>query len=283
MQQVKAKMQKIPYFWGIYAQPGKILTKVLNLLPVALIIGGYLTVSHYRHIENPNDKLIPTPQVMFQEMKEIITVPDKRSGEILFWTDTKASLSRLAIGVSIASIGGYLLGIFMGIFPGFRALFGPVITGLSNINPLALLVIILVTFGVGELSKIFLIVFGIGIPIARSIEQAVGKIPKELIVKSCTLGASQFEVIARVIAPQMFPKLVELCKVSLGSAWIFVIAAEAVASTEGLGYRIYLQQRYMNMGLIIPYVLYIALIAYVTDIMLQLTLNKMFPWYNKVK
>jgi len=243
----------------------------------------YLTASHYRHIENPSDKLIPTPLVMFQEMKQIMTVPDKRSGEILFWTDTKASLTRLALGVGIASISGYLLGILMGVFPGLRALLTPVITGLANINPLALLVIILVSLGVGESSKIFLIVFGIGVAITRSIQQSVEKIPKELIAKSLTLGASQFEVLTRVVAPQMLPKLIELCKVSLGSAWIFVIAAEAVASTEGLGYRIYLQQRYMNMGLIIPYVLYISLIAYVTDLLFQLALDKLFPWYNKVK
>ena len=84
----------------------------------------------------------------------------------------------------------------------------------------------------------------------------------------------------RVVSPQVLPQLIELVRVSLGAAWIFVIAAEAIASTEGLGYRIYLQQRYMNVALIIPYAIYITLVAYGTDFGLQLVLRKCFRWYS---
>ena len=114
----------------------------------------------------------------------------------------------------------------------------------------------------------------------RSIQQVVERVPKELIITALTRGASQWEVIIRVIAPQVMPQLIELVRVNLGQVWIFVIAAEAVASTEGLGYRIYLQQRYMNMALIIPYVLYISAIAYSMDISLQFIRVKCFPWYK---
>ena len=83
-------------------------------------------------------------------MKTIITVPDKRSGKILFWEDTKASLQRLGLGIGIASAASYFMGILMGMFPGFRALLAPLVTGLSNINPLAVLVIVLVASGAGR-------------------------------------------------------------------------------------------------------------------------------------
>ena len=271
---------RIPIFFGLHARPGMVFSRVLGLIPIAFLVSIYLFMSHARHAANPDDKLMPTVHQMYDQMKEIATVPDKRSGKILFVEDTKASLKRLVYGLGIAATFGYIVGIMIGLFPGFRALMMPLVTSLSNINPLALLVIILVVLGIGEPSKIFLVSFGIGIPIARSIAQMVEKMPGESIIKPLTLGASQLEVMCRIVAPQMLPRLIDLVRLSLGSAWIFVIAAEAVASTEGLGYRIYLQQRYMNMALIIPYVVYISVLAYTSDLMLQLILKlRCFRWY----
>jgi NitT/TauT family transport system permease protein len=279
----RMKKVRVPIFWGINARPGPVVSRVLGFLPLVLLIGGYFMASHARHVNNPQDKLMPTVQQMYQAVKEIATVPDKRTEQILFWTDTKASLCRLGVGVGIAAVLGYVLGMMIGIFPSTKAIFTPILTVCSNINPLAILVIILVFLGIGEGSKIFLIVFGVGIPLVRSIQQSVERVPNELIVKALTLGASQSQVVVRVVAPQVLPQLMELVRVNLGQVWIFVIAAEAVASTEGLGYRIYLQQRYMNMSLIIPYVLYISLIAYSMDAVLQIVQKKLFPWYKTEK
>lgn len=256
--------------------------RVLGVLPIALLVGLYIVASQARHKVNPDDKLMPSLHQMYGQMTTIITVPDKRSGKNLFWGDTKASLKRLGLGIGIAAAASYFIGIFMGMFPGFRALLGPMVTGLSNVNPLALLVIVLVALGVGESSKIFLIAFGIGIPMMRTIAGMAERMPDELTVKALTLGASQFQVMYKIVAPQMLPRLIDLIRVSLGAAWIFVIAAEAVAATEGLGYRIYLQQRYMNMALIIPYVIYISLLAYASDLALQGILKfPCFRWYQK--
>lgn len=271
----------LPIFWGIHASPGKFWGRVLGFIPIVLLLLVYFNFSHKRHQDNPDDKLMPSISQMYRETVNYVTVPDKRSGKILFVEDTKASLTRLGWGVSISAIFGYVFGIIMGLYPGFRSLLNQLFTALSNVNPLAMLVIILVALGIGEESKIFLIVFGIGIPLARSIEQAVEKIPQEMIVKQETLGASQLGIIYRVIIPQMLPRLIDLVRMSLGSAWIFVIAAEAIASTEGLGYRVYLQQRYMNMSLIIPIVIFITTIAFVNDWILQQVLKmRRFKWYS---
>ena len=267
-------------FWGINARPGPVFSRVLGLLPLVLLIGGYFTASYIRHVDNPQDKLMPGASQMYESMKEIATVPDKRTEQVLFWTDTKSSLCRLGIGVGVSAVLGYILGMVIGVFPSAKSIFTPILTLCSNINPLAILVIILVFMGIGEGSKIFLIVFGVGIPLVRSIQQAVEKVPNELIVKAQTLGASQSQIVVRVVSPQILPQLIELVRVNLGQVWIFVIAAEAVASTEGLGYRIFLQQRYMNMSLIIPYVLYISAIAYSMDLVLQIIRRKCFPWYK---
>ncbi len=65
---------------------------------------------------------------------------------------------------------------------------------------------------------------------------------------------------------------------TLGSAWLFLIAAEAIASTEGLGYRIFLVRRYLAMDVILPYVIWITLLAYTMDWLLRTARARLFPW-----
>jgi NitT/TauT family transport system permease protein len=82
----------------------------------------------------------------------------------------------------------------------------------------------------------------------------------------------------RVVLPQMWPRLVDALRLTLGSAWLFLIAAEAIASTEGLGYRIFLVRRYLAMDVILPYVAWITLLAFAMDSALKLLRAKAFAW-----
>ena len=69
----------------------------------------------------------------------------------------------------------------------------------------------------------------------------------------------------------------------LGSAWLFLIAAEAIASTDGLGYRIFLVRRYLAMDVILPYVVWITLLAWLMDLGLRQLTRLAFPWYEGAK
>ena len=73
----------------------------------------------------------------------------------------------------------------------------------------------------------------------------------------------------RVILPQVTPKLIDAVRLSLGAGWLFLIAAEAVAATDGLGYRIFLVRRYMSMDVILPYVAWITFLAFFIDLGLR--------------
>ena len=77
------------------------------------------------------------------------------------------------------------------------------------------------------------------------------------------------------------PRLIETLRLALGGAWLFLIAAEAIASTDGLGYRIFLVRRYLAMDVIIPYVLWIALLGLTFDRLLQMYSHWRYHWYYK--
>ena len=89
-----------------------------------------------------------------------------------------------------------------------------------------------------------LIAIGITPFIARDIQRRTEEIPAEQLVKAQTLGASTSQILIRVLLPQLMPKLIDAVRLSLGAGWLFLIAAEAIASTDGLGYRIFLVRRY---------------------------------------
>jgi ABC-type phosphate transport system permease subunit len=97
---------------------------------------------------------------------------------------------------------------------------------------MAILPILFICFGLGELSKIVLIVFGVAPVIARDLQGRVQEIPRELLTKAQTLGASTWRIIVRVILPLVLPRLIEAVRLSLGAAWLFLIAAEADTDIE---------------------------------------------------
>jgi NitT/TauT family transport system permease protein len=84
--------------------------------------------------------------------------------------------------------------------------------------------------------------------------------------------------VTRVALPQVLPKLVAALRLSLGPAWLFLISSEAIAATEGLGYRIFLVRRYLAMDVIIPYVLWITLLAFLLDFALKHLSLRAFKW-----
>jgi len=273
-------MKKASRLFGLHADPGNRVSILLAALPFVLLLLVYLFAADVRHKENPQDKLVPTPSQIAQAVDRMVFTPDKRSGEYLLWVDTGSSLKRLLIGVVIAAVIGLLLGLNMAMFPGMRAGLLSGVTFFSMIPPLAILPILFIIAGINELAKVTLIVIGIFPVISRDIFLAVSKMPKAQITKALTLGASELGVVYRIILPQILPRLLDSLRLSLGAAWLFLIAAEAIASTDGLGYRIFLVRRYMAMDVIIPYVLWITLLGFSMDWLMRLCVRKVFPWYQ---
>jgi NitT/TauT family transport system permease protein len=259
--------------------PNKPSAIALGLLPFVLVAVLYTWGSAVRKAENPNDKLLPSVVQMQVAIERLAFEPSKRTGEYLFWQDTQSSMTRLLGAVAIAATAGLLVGLITGAIPLLGSHLNPIITAISLVPPLALLPILFIVFGLGEVAKLMLIVIGITPVIIRDLYQRTRQMPSELLVKAQTLGGNSLQIITRVMLPQIFPRLIDAVRLSLGSAWLFLIAAEAIASTDGLGYRIFLVRRYLSMDIIIPYVIWIACLAFLVDFLLSKFSQKTFPWY----
>ncbi|MEM7615075.1 MAG: ABC transporter permease subunit, partial [Pseudomonadota bacterium] len=148
----------------------------------------------------------------------------------------------------------------------------------SMIPPLAVLPILFILLGLGETSKIALIAIGITPFLIRDLSQRVLELPVEQMVKAQTLGASTLAIGLMVALPQIMPRLIGAVRLSLGPAWLFLIASEAIAADAGLGYRIFLVRRFLAMDVILTYVIWITLLAFLLDLALRQISRRAYPW-----
>lgn len=251
---------------------------LLAALPFVLLIALYLTGSALRLADNPNDKLLPGLATMGDAIHRLAFQPDPRTGNYTLWADTAASLSRLGQGLGIATLLTLLTGMVIGMLPYARAALSGFVDVISMVPPLALLPILFITMGLGEASKITLIVIGITPMMIRDLAQRIFELPREQLTKAQTLGGSTWQIALRVVLPQALPRLITSLKLQLGPAWLFLIAAEAISSESGLGYRIFLVRRFLAMDVIFPYVAWITLLAVLMNAALSLLHRRLFPW-----
>jgi NitT/TauT family transport system permease protein len=259
-------------------QPRRGAAIVLAALPFVLLVATYAVASAARLAENPADKLLPSFASLGRTIYQYAVEEDRRSGDVLLWADTAASLARLGIALSISAAAGLAAGVLIGALPLIRSVFGLFVASLAMIPPLAVLPILFIVLGLDEPAKIALIVIGITPVLIRDLAQRTQELPQEQLIKAQTLGASSWQLILRVVLPQITPRLLDALRLNLCSAWLFLIAAEAIASTEGLGYRIFLVRRYLAMDVILPYVAWITLLAVAMDLLLRFARRRLFPW-----
>lgn len=292
-----------PRFFGIHAEPTAEMNKLLPFVLFILMAVLYIGASEYRHSDNSHDKTLPTIGKMARSIGGMIIEYhgegewtwkvwtwdwDVRRWEPRFWRqfevlelplDTWASLRRIGIAMGMSSAAGFLLGMNMGLFPGMRLFMLGFTTFLGIVPTLAILPILFYVFDVDELGKIMLIFFGTFATIASSMYLSTRRISKEQITKALTLGCSQLQVVYRLVMPQTLPCLIDAMRLSLGAAWLFLIAAETTSASQGLGYRIFLVMRYFNMDISIPYVLWITFLGYTGDLILRRIIQWKFAWY----
>jgi NitT/TauT family transport system permease protein len=262
----------------INQRPARGESLALGVVPFIALLIIYVIASQLRLAENAGDKLLPSFGSMAQALHDYALAEDPRSGQYLFWADTWASLKRIGLALLISSFAGLVLALAIGSIPRVRALLSPLLSTVAMVPPLAVLPVLFIVLGLDEPAKIALIVIGILPCIARDLSLRIAELPDEQLVKAQTLGASTWQLVLRVILPQTLPRLIDSLRLSMGSAWLFLIAAEAIASTQGLGYRIFLVRRYLAMDVILPYVAWITVLAVCSDLLLRLLRARAFTW-----
>lgn len=263
-------------FFKIQAAPGKKTALMLSASLFILAFAGYGLTSYLRHQENPRDKVVPTFSKMWDGFQRTAFEED-RKGDLRLWVDSWASLKRFVISLGLL-LFAVILGLHMGLYPYVEHLFMRFLLFFDKIPALALLPILFIIFGLGEVSKISLILLGVFPTIALDTYLRAKAIPKEQVIKGFTLGATDMEITYRIVLPQIIPGVLDTIRLNFKAMILFLIAGESLAATAGLGYRIFVVRRYIAMDIIIPYVIWMAVLAFVADFALRWWIQKRYRW-----
>jgi NitT/TauT family transport system permease protein len=198
------------------------------------------------------------------------------SGDL--WADVKVTLTRVGIGFGIVVLISVPLGLVMGSWPSARALFEPMI-GLVRYMPApAFIPLLIIWLGLGEPSKIALLVIGTVFFNTLMSADAAARVPEELINVTYTLGASRGEVMRKVIVPYALPGLVDAMRVNIAATWNLVVVAELIAAQQGLGYRIVRAQRFRQTDTIFAVLIVIGVIGVLMDLGFRVLRDRLSPW-----
>ncbi|TAM56294.1 ABC transporter permease [bacterium] len=199
-----------------------------------------------------------------------------RTGEL--WGDLGVTLYRLALGFVAGAFPGIALGLLMGLSRWARAVAGPLIAALYPIPKIAVLPLIILIFGLGDLSKIVVVAVGVFFIMAINTSAGVLQIERIYLDVAKAYGLRGLAYVRGVLLPGALPSLLTGAKVSLGIALILVVAAEFLAAKDGLGYLIWngwqtLQVEQMYVGLVV-----VAVLGYAMTIGLEEAERRALPW-----
>ena len=251
----------------------------LGVLSVLFLFIGYTYLSYRQHMINPNDTTIPSWKQLFRGVKKAVA-RDENTRERWIVEDAKATFLRLFLGLFFGVAGAMILGVLMGCVKAVEAFLVPPLSLLAKIPPTAALAVFFVMVGTGNNMYVMMIAFGVLPTLAQVVYLSVKDVPEELLNKAYTLGASNCEVIWNIIVRFIFPKLIDAVRLQIGPAMVFLIAAEMVCGDVGFGYRIRLQSRLLNMGVVYPYLGALAAFGFAVDYGLRYFQKKISPWYT---
>lgn len=282
-------------FLRIHEHPGRMTARGLSWFLFVVGIASYFYVAQLRHLENPDERVMPTATQMVQSFADAALKPAEdaeveegaappswfaRITSSMLWSDSLATSRRFLISVLLL-FPAVMLGLHMAMFPYVGAFFLRFIQFFDKIVALSLLPILFIAFGIDELSKIMLIVIGVAPTIILDTFNLSKGVPREQIVKAATLGAGDFAIAYRIIFKQIGPRVLNSIRLNLKAVMLFLFAGEMIASADGLAYRIALLRRHMGMDMIIPYVLWVALLLFLVDLAMHTINRKLHPWFQE--
>jgi taurine transport system permease protein len=197
------------------------------------------------------------------------------------WQHVLISLVRALVAFVSASVLGILLGVAMGMIPPLNAVFDPFVQFLRPLPKLALIPLVVLWFGIGELSKLFLIFIAVFLTVVVGAVAAVATVKQGRIRAAQTLGVSRYQLFRYVILPHAMPELLVAVRLALGIGWTTLIAAEMIASEAGLGWMVVNAGSFLRTDVVMVGIFLLGVTGYLLDVAIVRLQRVLVPWMGR--
>jgi NitT/TauT family transport system permease protein len=196
--------------------------------------------------------------------------------------NAQASIFVIVVGWALAAALAVPLGILMGSFKFFEALFEPIVDFIRYLPVSAMIPLLILYIGLGSEEKIAVIFIGTFFQLILLIADVAAHVPKDLLDSAYTLGASRLRVITHVLVPATLPGVMDNLRITIGWAWTYLVVAELVAAEKGLGIMILESQRGLRTDKIFVGLITIGLLGFFSDFAFKLLHRLLLPWSPKI-
>ena len=195
-----------------------------------------------------------------------------------FAFDVGMTVWRVLGGFVLAAVLGVPLGIAMGAFKPVEAFFEPFVSFARYLPASAFIPLLILWAGIGEAQKLLVIFIGVFFQIVLMVAVTVGSTRRDLVEAAYTLGAGPRGIVRRVLLPSAAPQIAETLRLVLGWAWTYVIVAELIGASSGIGHMITDSQALLATDQIIFGIIVIGLIGLASDLFFKWVNRRLYPW-----
>jgi NitT/TauT family transport system permease protein len=227
---------------------------------------GYATLGGY-----VSKTFLASPLTMVEEGWLLIT----RHG---FLADIGITIWRVLGGFALAALIAVPIGVLMGAYKPIEALLEPFVSFARYLPASAFIPLLILWAGLGELQKLLVIFIGCVFQIVLMVAVTVSGVRRDLVEAALTLGARDAGILGRVLIPAAAPDIAECLRLVLGWAWTYVIVAELIGSSSGIGHMIIDSQALLATGQIIFGIIVIGVIGLISDFLFKWANRRLFPW-----
>jgi sulfonate transport system permease protein len=220
-----------------------------------------------------NGRLLPPPSKLFATIAELA-----RSGEL--WLHVKATMTRVVLGFGFGVIAGTILGAISGYWGLARRLLDPTVQALRAIPSIAWVPLFILWLGIFETSKIALIAVGVFFPVYLGVMGAILSVDRKIVEVGRTFRLSGPAMIRRILLPAVLPAYVVSLRVGLGLGWMFVVAAEFMGASQGLGYLLIDGQQLGKPAQILAAIVIFAILGKTTDWLIEIGFAPLLRWQD---
>ncbi|MBW3082338.1 ABC transporter permease [Bifidobacterium phasiani] len=203
------------------------------------------------------------------------------SQEYFLWQHLLMSLFRIAVGLVAAVAAGVLIGFVLGMMPIVNRIVSPYINFLRMLPPLGYIGLLIVWFGIGDATKIWLLFLAAFPPITISTVQGIEGVNRDRVNAALSLGASRVQAVLHVVLPSALPSIMNGIRIATGFAWTTVVAAELNNGIPGIGALAYLSGTQLDTPLTIACIIVIGVAAVLLDWLIRAITRLIIPWEGK--
>jgi taurine transport system permease protein len=260
----------------VFGSPGEGSSAMISVTTVVVLFLTWLAATNLGWVK---PLFLPAPQAVFDKFVSVATQGFANSTLL---EHTMISLARVFGAFLLACATAIPIGVLMGVSRFARGIFDPPIEFYRPLPPLAYLPLIIIWFGIGEFSKVFLIYLAIFAPLAIAARSGVRSVSMEQIHAAYSMGASRKQIVFHVILKSALPEIFTGMRIGIGVGWTTLVAAEMVAATRGLGFMVLNAAEFLASDVVIMGIIVIGFFAFCFDLLMRYAERLMVPWKGKV-